>query len=132
MRVLSAGPADRSSHVENRVGEPAANPYLYMAAQIVMGLDGIRKRTDPGPLSDEPYVDETRPLLPATLDDAVDALESSTFFREQWGDSFIDYLVAIKRCELGRFNEHVRSQENPSQYIENVTDWEHYEYFELF
>jgi len=132
MRVLSAGPADRSSHVENRVGEPAANPYLYMAAQIVMGLDGIRKRTDPGPLSDEPYVDETRPLLPATLDDAVDALESSTFFREQWGDSFIDYLVAIKRCELGRFNEHVRGQENPSQYIENVTDWEHYEYFELF
>ena len=30
-----------ATRLENRVGEPAANPYLYMASQIVTGLDGI-------------------------------------------------------------------------------------------
>jgi glutamine synthetase len=34
-------PGDASTRLENRVGEPAANPYLYMASQIVAGLDGV-------------------------------------------------------------------------------------------
>src|ERR1700692_4525520 len=29
--------------LENRIGEPAANPYLYMASQILSGLDGVDK-----------------------------------------------------------------------------------------
>ena len=40
VRVLG-GPGDPATHLENRVGEPAANPYLYMASQIVSGLDGL-------------------------------------------------------------------------------------------
>ena len=36
VRVLG-GPGDPATHLENRVGEPAANPYLYMASQIVSG-----------------------------------------------------------------------------------------------
>jgi glutamine synthetase len=132
MRVLSSGPGDKTAHVENRVGEPAANPYLYMAAQIVMGLDGLRHRTDPGPPSDEPYVEESRPLLPTNLESAVNELERSDFFRKQWGDTFVDYMVTMKRSEVNRYNEHVRDQESPSEYVENVTDWEHTEYFELF
>lgn len=132
MRVLSAGPDDRSSHVENRVGEPAANPYLYMAAQIVSGLDGIRHKTDPGPIEVEPYSAENRTLLPQDLDQAVTALEKSDFFRETFGNSFVDYICTMKRSELTRYHDHVRAQESPSEYVENVTEWEHREYFELF
>ncbi len=33
VRVLGE-PGDPSTHLENRVGEPLANPYLYMASQI--------------------------------------------------------------------------------------------------
>ena len=35
--------------LENRIGEPAANPYLYMASQILSGLDGVDRKLDPGP-----------------------------------------------------------------------------------
>ena len=45
-------PGDASTRLENRVGEPAANPYLYMASQIAAGLDGIATAADPGPSAD--------------------------------------------------------------------------------
>ena len=47
LRVLG-GPGDPASRIENRIGEPAANPYLYIASQIVAGLDGIDGKRDPG------------------------------------------------------------------------------------
>jgi len=34
IRVLG-GRGDAATRLENRAGEPAANPYLYMASQIV-------------------------------------------------------------------------------------------------
>ena len=37
VRVIS-WPGDETSHIENRVGEPAANPYLYVAAQVLLSL----------------------------------------------------------------------------------------------
>ena len=43
VRVLGA-PGDPATRLENRVGEPAANPYLYIASQIAAGLDGIEHR----------------------------------------------------------------------------------------
>jgi glutamine synthetase len=89
-----------------------------MASQIVCGLDGIAKRTDPGPLEETPY-ESTRPKLPRSLMESVAALKQSGLFREQLGDRFVDYIVALKESEIGRFLEH-------------VTDWEHREYFEIF
>ena len=47
IRVLGQ-PGDAATRLENRVGEPAANPYLYMASQIYAGLDGVARRLDPG------------------------------------------------------------------------------------
>src|SRR5919198_2586488 len=62
VRVLG-GPGDPTTHLENRVGEPAANPYLYMASQIVCGLDGLKRQSDPGTSADTPY-EAKAPLLP--------------------------------------------------------------------
>ena len=84
MRVISA-PGDQASHVENRVGESAANPYLYVAAQAAAGLDGIENKTDPGPISEDPYSADVA-QLPTTLAEAVDALEADDFFRAAFGD----------------------------------------------
>ena len=64
VRVLG-GPGDPATHLENRVGEPAANPYLYMASQIVSGLDGLDRKLDPGPSADAPY--ESQGAGPAAL-----------------------------------------------------------------
>src|SRR4029077_4374198 len=61
----SAG--DLSSHVEMRSGEPAANPYLYMASNIAAGLDGIaRGLTPPAPVEADPDA-AAAPPLPAPL-----------------------------------------------------------------
>nr|MDQ2959954.1 glutamine synthetase family protein [Candidatus Dormibacteraeota bacterium] len=40
---VQGGKGDTGTHLENRLGEPAANPYLYMAANIAAGLDGITR-----------------------------------------------------------------------------------------
>ncbi len=117
VRVLG-GPGDKSSHIENRAGEPCANPYLYMASQIAAGLDGIENKLAPGPLELTPY-ESAKPKLPRSLMDATAALRDSTVFRERLGDAFIDYLLLVKQSEIDRFLGH-------------VTDWEHREYFEVF
>jgi len=117
IRVLG-GANDAATRLENRIGEPAANPYLYMASQILSGLDGVDRKLDPGPSADTPY--ETKaPLLPKSLRDAVAALKDDPFFREKLGAEFVDYYTHIKNAEIDRF-------------LSEVTDWEHREYFEIF
>jgi glutamine synthetase len=110
-------PGDPATRLENRVGEPAANPYLYMASQIATGLDGIATGADPGPSADTPYSADA-PTLPTTLMDAIAALRDDACFRAAFGDRFVDYFVRLKEFEIGRF-------------LSAVTDWEHREYFAL-
>ena len=117
IRVLGAT-NDPATRLENRVGEPAANPYLYMASQIFSGLDGIDRKLDPPLSADTPY--ETKAdLLPKSLREAVYALDDDPFFREQLGAAFVDYYVTIKNAEIERFQA-------------EVSDWEQREYFEMF
>lgn len=130
MRVIST-PGDPSSHVENRIGEPTANPYLYVAAQAAAGLDGILNKIDPGPITDDPYAADVQ-QLPTNLADALKALEHDDFYREAFGDRFIDYFVTMKGSEVARYEAHLAEQEDPDAYAAGVTEWEHREYFELF
>jgi glutamine synthetase len=124
VRVLGQ-PGDPSTHLENRVGEPAANPYLYIAAQIDAGLDGIAKRCSPGPSADSPY--ETKaPPLPKNLGEALAALRASDVFRKSFGADFIDYYVHLKEAELARFKTDAANDGG------DVTTWEQNEYFDLF
>jgi glutamine synthetase len=118
IRVLG-GPGDESTHLENRVGEPCANPYLFMATQIAAGLDGIDRSLDPGAPDAEPYGADRR-MLPTGLDEAVAALETEgQVFRDAFGSAFVDFILSIKQHELGRYRAH-------------VTDWEQREYFEVY
>src|SRR5215470_13994226 len=64
---IQGAPGNTNSHVEMRMGEPAANPYLYMAANNAAGLDGMRRQLDPPPpVEADPYA-TSNPLLPASL-----------------------------------------------------------------
>jgi glutamine synthetase len=117
VRVLGA-PGDPASHLENRVGEPAANPYLYMASQVVSGLDGLKRSADPGPSADAPY-EARAPQMPRSLDEALAALNDDKVLRAGFGDFFVDYYLKLKQAEIDRFNS-------------EVSDWEHREYFSIF
>jgi glutamine synthetase len=117
IRVLG-GPGDAATRLENRVGEPAANPYLYMASQIVCGLDGLTRKLEPGPSADAPY-ETAAPLLPKTLEEALAALREDAALADGFGKGFVDYFIRIKEAEIARSNA-------------EVTEWEQKEYFELF
>jgi glutamine synthetase len=123
VRVLGEA-GDASTHLENRVGEPAANPYLYMASQIHAGLDGIAKRSDPGPSADTPYETKAQ-ALPKNLGEALAALRASKVFAKSFGTAFVDYFAHIKEAELARFNAEAGAGDD-------VTAWEQNEYFDLF
>ncbi|MFZ1922125.1 MAG: glutamine synthetase, partial [Xanthobacteraceae bacterium] len=125
VRVLGE-PGDPATHLENRVGEPAANPYLYMASQIYAGLDGMAKKSDPGPSADTPYETQA-PLLPKSLGEALTALRGDTLFKESFGTAFVDYYIRLKTAELDRFKAEAASGGDGE-----VTAWEQNEYFDMF
>jgi glutamine synthetase len=129
LRVLG-GANDPASRIENRAGEPAANPYLFIASQIIAGLDGIDQAIDPGPRDEEPYAAD-RPPLPKSLPAALDALEREPVFRRELGDVFIDYFLKLKRNEAGRFQKWLEEGgDQPPD--DGTTDWEQREYFDFF
>ncbi len=119
MLRVQGQPGDAGAHLENRLGEPAANPYLYMAANIAAGLDGIRRElVPPEMVTADPYSQDA-PALPASLWEAVDALDRDGFYRASLGREIVDYMIMMKRAEVARF-------------LATVTDWEQHEYFEFF
>jgi glutamine synthetase len=129
VRVLG-GAGDPGTRMENRVGEPAANPYLYFAAQLVGGLDGMARELDPGPEDTDPY-SAVRAALPRSLPEALDLLERSALFRHALGDTFVDYFVKIKRNESNRFAAWLAESGVPDR-PDEPTAWEHNEYFDFF
>jgi len=128
LRVLG-GEGDPATRIENRVGEPSANPYLYILSQVVAGLAGIEADAQPPPADDEPYAAE-RPRLPKSLAEALDALDKEPLFRGALGDTFIDYFVKLKRIEAGRYQRAL--DEAGGTPGDEPTAWEQNEYFDFF
>jgi glutamine synthetase len=131
VRVQGA-PGDAGAHVEYRAGEPAANPYLYLAASLAAGLDGVvRGLTPPPPVEADPYAAEGLVQLPGSLAAAVKSLDGDAFYRGTFGDTLVDYLVMMKRAEIARF-EAALAEAGKADSLDEVTDWEMREYFEFF
>ena len=116
LRVLPhEGPAAR---IENRIGEPAANPYLYFTSQILAGMDGLTQHLDPGPHADAPY-ETAAPALPRSLAEALACLRGDAVLAAGLGEGFVDYFCRLKEAEIARFEA-------------EVSEWEQREYFEMF
>lgn len=129
---VQGSPGDAGAHVEYRAGEPAANPYLYLAASLAAGLDGVtRGLTPPPPVEADPYSTEGLIPLPASLASAVKALDGDAFYRTTFGDTLVDYLVMLKRAEIARY-EAALAAAGSTDSAGEVTDWEMREYFEFF
>jgi len=112
------GFGDPATRLENRSGEPAANPYLYIASQLISGMDGVDRGLIPPAPTNEPY-NAIAPPLPSSLGEAVEALAKDTAFRSALGDLVVDWFATIKRAEFAR-------------YLLHVSDWEQSEYFDTF
>jgi glutamine synthetase len=128
LRVLGGG-GDPGSHVENRIGEPTANPYLYLTGQLAAGLAGIGEGLDPGPAAGDPHA-PAAPPLPRSLREAVKAFADSALYREVLGAPLHDCLRQLKTSEQSRFD--VWLSEAGVTGRDGVTEWEQHEYFATY
>lgn len=99
---------NNGKRIEYRPPDPSANPYLCFAAVIAAGLDGIKKKIDPGdPVDENVYhmsPERRRSLgikeLPRTLWEAIDELESDhEFLKPIFHEDIIETYIELKRDE---------------------------------
>ncbi len=108
LRVIGHA-GDEATRIENRLGEPAANPYLYMAAQIHAGLDGMAQQLQPPLATDSPYAtaeeaqSNSPTRIPSHLNDALAALQADAVMCQGFGADFVRYYSRIKAAEQQRF-----------------------------
>ncbi len=111
-----------SARLEFRPPDATGNPYLAMAAQLMAGLDGIRRRLDPeelgfGPVDEDifSWPPERRAeikALPTSLGEAVDALEADHQFLlegEVFSADLVQRWIERKRHE----QREVRNRPHP-------------------
>ncbi|NJM44008.1 MAG: glutamine synthetase [Brachymonas sp.] len=113
LRVISAGKASR---IENRIGSPLANPYLYMASQIYAGLDGL-KRSLPAAAQN----DANAASLPSSLSQALDALQNDAALATAFDPQVLAWYAQIKNQEIARYEA-----------AQDKRDWIAREYFSRF
>jgi glutamine synthetase len=113
--VGAAGEA--ATRIENRLGEPAANPYLYMASQIHAGLAGVDAQLQAPEATETPYASGAA-TIPTSLADAVQALQSDAALCEALGRPFVDYYSTVKQAEHQRLAQ-----------AEDVLEFHRREYF---
>ncbi len=109
IRIPSYFKGDHASkRIEYRPPDPSANPYLAIPAIILAGLDGVRRKMDPGDPVDENIYKMTpqrrRALgiktLPRTLEEALDELETDNeFLKPAFNEETIQAYIELKREE---------------------------------
>ena len=102
-----AGRESATANVELKPVDVTSNPYLALAAVLAAGMDGIERGLDPGEptmvdpatLSDEERASRGIRPLPATTDEALDALEEDEVLIEAFGEPLVRTHVAVARAQ---------------------------------
>lgn len=118
-------PDGGSRHVEFRAGDNTSNPYLFLAAMLAAGLNGIRQGLDPGApvmvdvghLSDAEAAERGLALLPRSAPDALDSLAGDATVMDVLGPVIGPTFLRVKRSEI-------------DTYALQVGDWERATYLE--
>ena len=114
--------------IEVRIGDGAGNPYVVIAVILAAALDGLQRQLEcPEPSEGWSYTDESRPSLPMTFTDSLDAMKADTFLTGILGEPFVSAYETLKRDEIRRYEEAVADPQT-----RDVTQWELDEYIEDF
>jgi glutamine synthetase len=124
VRIPVAAVTPKGCRIEFRTPDSTANPYLAFAAMLMAGLDGIRKNMDPTALGYGPFDKNIYELsegekkeirsVPASLDEALDALEADHDFLTEGGvfsSDFIQNYIDLKRAEAKSVNIRIHPHE---------------------
>lgn len=114
-------PATDENHarIELRNPDPCANPYLTLAVCLRAGLEGIKNRIMPPESVDKNIQEMSREdvrregieSIPATLLDALDAMEKDELVKKTLGSHVTGNYLQAKRAEW-------------QEYISQVSEWE--------
>ena len=115
IRVPAYSNSYKSKRIEYRPPDPSANPYLALSAIVLAGLDGIRKKREPGDPIDE-NVYRIPPMkrrelgikeLPGSLEEALDELEADNeWLRPAFSRELIETYIELKREEARKINSY--------------------------
>jgi glutamine synthetase len=111
--------------LELRLPDGSCNPYLTTAGIIAAGLDGIKRRLDPGKpnntnlydLTPEQLAAQGIPVLPQNLNAAIDAFAADKVLREGVGEKLAQEFIRLKRMEWIEYSRHVSAWET-DRYLE--------------
>src|SRR5215213_1751148 len=115
----------QSTRIELRCPDPSCNPYLTFAVMLACGLDGIERDLPlPEPveenlyhLTEEDLARRNVGTLPATLGEAVEAMQQDPVVRAALGEHIYTHLVDAQKQEWDAFRQHV-SQWERDRYLE--------------
>ncbi|NWG13637.1 MAG: type I glutamate--ammonia ligase [Acidobacteria bacterium] len=104
---------------EFRLPDPSCNPYLALVAILSSGLEGIRRKMDPGPPVNKDIFGMSQrekgrlgiQNLPGNLSEAIRTFEKDKFLQGALGSHISNHIAEAKRREW-------------EQYIEQVHPWE--------
>ena len=116
-----------STRLEVRSVDPAANPYLAIAAVLEAGLDGLRNKLEPREAIDrniyrmdaEERQENHITNLPDTLHNALKDLAADDVMRNAMGDHLYQSFIEAKNLEY-------------NSYRTQVSEWERDQYLELY
>jgi glutamine synthetase len=98
VRIPLYSKSPKSKRIEFRCPDPSCNPYLAFSAMLMAGLDGIKNKIDPPEPVDKDLYElppeelAEVPQVPASLEEALDALESDHDFLLE-GGVFTDDVI---------------------------------------
>ena len=102
-------------HVEFRVPDPACNPYIAFTCLLAAGIDGIRKKIEPG----DPVTDDVSKMsraerakrgikpIPKSLFEAVEEFNRDDVLKDGLGKALFDEYVNIKLAEWDEYSARV-------------------------
>ncbi|MFC1487055.1 type I glutamate--ammonia ligase [Thermoproteota archaeon] len=124
--VYFKGPEHAAAkRAELRSADPSCNSYLALSCILMAGLDGIKKKLDPGdPVDEDVYElssERRRALgikeLPTTLKEALEAMKSDKIVHKTLGSHIFDAFIDYKTNDW-------------NQYCLYVTPWEIMKYLD--
>src|ERR671918_194982 len=99
----------KSKRIEFRAPDPSANSYLAFSAIVAAGLDGIKKKIDPGDPTNENIYKMSDSMrnslgiksLPGSLEESLEALKNdSDYLKICFNNELLDTYMAIKEEEM--------------------------------
>jgi len=111
---------DNMKRIEFRPPDPSVNPYLAISAIILAGLDGVKKKIDPGDpvdknvyeMSKEEIRERGIKVLPRDLYEALEDLERDhEYLKPYFSEDFIGEYIELKKKEYIDVNKYPTTPE---------------------